>query len=57
MMSGSGPTVFAIVESQAQAQQVKDRVNRKMNNPDLDFWITKFNPSGIRIAAPETSEN
>jgi 4-diphosphocytidyl-2-C-methyl-D-erythritol kinase len=57
MMSGSGPTVFAIVESQAQAQEVQDTVNRKMNNPDLDFWTTKFNPSGIRIAAPETSEN
>ncbi len=49
MMSGSGPTVFALVDSQAQAERLQAQVKQAIADPDLDFWIAKFNPSGIRI--------
>ncbi|MBW4694645.1 MAG: 4-(cytidine 5'-diphospho)-2-C-methyl-D-erythritol kinase [Lyngbya sp. HA4199-MV5] len=49
MMSGSGPTVFALVESQAQAEALQDKVREAIANPDLELWIAKFNPSGIQI--------
>lgn len=50
MMSGSGPTMFALTESQSQAEEVKARVKEKMADPDLEFWIAQFNSSGIGIA-------
>lgn len=49
MMSGSGPSVFALVESDAQAQQVKKQVESTINNPDLEIWITRFRPTGITV--------
>lgn len=50
MMSGSGPTVFALTESQTQAEQIKNQVASAIGNPDLDFWITQFSPTGIQVA-------
>jgi 4-diphosphocytidyl-2-C-methyl-D-erythritol kinase len=49
MMSGSGPTVFALAGSQSQAEQMREQVREAIANPDLEFWIAKFNPSGIQI--------
>ena len=49
MMSGSGPTVFAIVESSDRAQQVQHQVATSINDPDLDFWISQLTPIGIRV--------
>lgn len=51
MMSGSGSTVFALVESQAKAEQVKAQMNQAISDPELDLWVTKFSPSGVRLAA------
>lgn len=48
MMSGSGPTVFALVETQAQAEQMKQQVATTIADPDLELWVAKFNQSGIR---------
>ncbi|MDJ0519467.1 MAG: 4-(cytidine 5'-diphospho)-2-C-methyl-D-erythritol kinase [Trichodesmium sp. MO_231.B1] len=50
MMSGSGPTMFALTESQSQAEEVEAAVKGKMADPDLEFWIAQFNSSGISIA-------
>ncbi|MDY7005966.1 MAG: 4-(cytidine 5'-diphospho)-2-C-methyl-D-erythritol kinase [Cyanobacteriota bacterium] len=50
MMSGSGPTIFALTESLAQAQEVEATVKGKMADPGLEFWIAQFNSSGITIA-------
>ncbi|MCL1466558.1 4-(cytidine 5'-diphospho)-2-C-methyl-D-erythritol kinase [Argonema galeatum] len=50
MMSGSGPTVFALTESLPQAQQIQTEVENAIGNPDLDFWIAQFSPNGIRVA-------
>lgn len=49
MMSGSGPTVFALTESYTHAEQVKQQVATAINHPDLDFWIAQFTSTGIRV--------
>ncbi len=49
MMSGSGPTVFALCQSQTQAQQVKQEVEAAMADPDLEFWITHLSDTGIGL--------
>ncbi|HEY9694796.1 MAG TPA: 4-(cytidine 5'-diphospho)-2-C-methyl-D-erythritol kinase [Oculatellaceae cyanobacterium] len=51
MMSGSGPTVFALVESQLQAEQIKEQVKTIMNHPDLDLWVARFCNTGIQVAS------
>ena len=49
MMSGSGPTVFALTASQAQAEEVKRQVESTIADPDLDLWVVKFSSSGVHI--------
>jgi 4-diphosphocytidyl-2-C-methyl-D-erythritol kinase len=49
MMSGSGPTVFALAESPEKAQQASMTVKNTLNHPDLDFWVAQLIPSGIQI--------
>ncbi|HLO49775.1 MAG TPA: 4-(cytidine 5'-diphospho)-2-C-methyl-D-erythritol kinase [Kamptonema sp.] len=51
MMSGSGPTVFALTESLTEAEQIKEWVKSAIASPDLDLWIAKFTNTGIRIAS------
>jgi len=50
MMSGSGPTVFALCESQVQAQEIQQRVREMVSDSDVDFWVTRFSNRGIQIA-------
>jgi 4-diphosphocytidyl-2-C-methyl-D-erythritol kinase len=50
MMSGSGPTVFALCESQKQAEKVKEAVKNQLSDPDLEFWITKLSNTGINVS-------
>ncbi len=50
MMSGSGPTVFALTETREAAQQVATALQLEIPDPDLEVWVTKFIPSGIQIA-------
>jgi 4-diphosphocytidyl-2-C-methyl-D-erythritol kinase len=49
MMSGSGPTVFALCESPTAAERVKQRVQEAMATPELEFWLTKLASTGIQI--------
>jgi 4-diphosphocytidyl-2-C-methyl-D-erythritol kinase len=49
MMSGSGSTVFGLVESHAQAEQVKAQMTA-IADPNLDLWVTRFCTSGVRLA-------
>lgn len=49
MMSGSGPTVFALTETLDQATHLQREMERTVANPDLDMWIAKFSNSGIQI--------
>lgn len=50
MMSGSGPTVFALAESPETAQQAMATVKADLNHPDLDFWVAELIPTGIQVA-------
>ncbi|AFZ36647.1 4-diphosphocytidyl-2-C-methyl-D-erythritol kinase [Stanieria cyanosphaera PCC 7437] len=50
MMSGSGPTVFALCESEQKAQQVKQQVEASISDPELSLWVTKLSSGGIQLA-------
>ncbi len=47
MMSGSGPTVFCLCETQDQAKEISKKVRLRINDPNLDFWIAKMCLHGI----------
>ena len=49
MMSGSGPTVFALCDSEAQALSAVEKVKSQIPRPNLEFWITKLSSSGIQV--------
>jgi 4-diphosphocytidyl-2-C-methyl-D-erythritol kinase len=49
MMSGSGSTVFALVESKAQAEQVRLQLQSAFPDPDLSIWTTRLIGNGIQI--------
>ena len=51
MMSGSGPTVFALCESESQALSVKQQVKENLSDPNLDFWVTKLSSGGIQVGS------
>ncbi len=57
MMSGSGPTVFALTESLSAAEKVKQQVQNAIADPDLKLWVAQFSAHGIRIAPPLTSNS
>jgi 4-diphosphocytidyl-2-C-methyl-D-erythritol kinase len=50
MMSGSGPSVFAIVESPTQAEIVKQRIRAAIPDEDLELFVTRTIKHGIKIA-------
>lgn len=50
MMSGSGPTVFALVESQKEAEHLQRQIQAALPDPDLQTWVTRFRAGGIQIA-------
>lgn len=49
MMSGSGPSVFAIAESEEEATNIRDAARSAIPDPDLDLWITQFATTGIQV--------
>lgn len=49
MMSGSGPSVFALCPSEAQAQDIYAKVRSDFPDPDLELWVTQLNPNGIEV--------
>jgi 4-diphosphocytidyl-2-C-methyl-D-erythritol kinase len=49
MMSGSGPTVFALCESETQAIAVQQQVRTQIPDPQLKFWVTKLAKTGIQV--------
>ncbi|MGF1494733.1 MAG: 4-(cytidine 5'-diphospho)-2-C-methyl-D-erythritol kinase [Microcoleaceae cyanobacterium] len=51
MMSGSGPTVFALVKSQAQAQQVRKTIQTQIPDENLDIWVAKFLSHGVSLVS------
>lgn len=49
LMSGSGPTVFTLVESQVEADALAQRLRRQIADPDLGIWVAQFWPTGIQL--------
>ena len=49
MMSGSGPSVFALTETRTQAEQVQQQVATTINDSGLDFFLAQFTPTGIKV--------
>ncbi|YAI83020.1 MAG: 4-(cytidine 5'-diphospho)-2-C-methyl-D-erythritol kinase [cyanobacterium endosymbiont of Rhopalodia sterrenbergii] len=49
IMSGSGPTVFTLCQSQQEAENIKNKVKQVMLNPDLKLLITKLSSTGIQV--------
>ncbi|MCG9891464.1 MAG: 4-(cytidine 5'-diphospho)-2-C-methyl-D-erythritol kinase [Thermosynechococcaceae cyanobacterium MS004] len=50
MMSGSGPTVFALADNSQDAQQIASQLSQELPDPDLDVWVTKLIAHGIHLA-------
>ncbi|MDJ0738063.1 MAG: 4-(cytidine 5'-diphospho)-2-C-methyl-D-erythritol kinase [Nostocaceae cyanobacterium] len=51
MMSGSGPSVFAICDSKVQAEQVQSQVREIIADEDLELFVTQLTNHGIQIAS------
>lgn len=49
MMSGSGPSVFALCETPAQAEALKSAVATELNDPELALWVTEIASPGIQV--------
>ncbi len=51
MMSGSGPSIFAICESQQQAEKVKLQVRETLADEDLELFVARMTSHGIQVAS------
>ncbi|MEH2434031.1 MAG: 4-(cytidine 5'-diphospho)-2-C-methyl-D-erythritol kinase [Nostoc sp.] len=51
MMSGSGPTVFALFESQQQAELVLQQVRESILDEELELFVTRTITHGIKVAS------
>lgn len=49
MMSGSGPSVFALAGSLAQAEEIATQLRSRLPDPDLGIWTTQCVANGIQI--------
>lgn len=50
MMSGSGPTVFGLADSLAQANTIQAELRAAIPDPDLDLWVSQCVAGGIQVA-------
>ncbi|BAZ39537.1 4-(cytidine 5'-diphospho)-2-C-methyl-D-erythritol kinase [Calothrix sp. NIES-4101] len=53
MMSGSGPSVFAICESKSHAELIQQQIHQEVADKDLELFITKFISHGIQVLSPQ----
>lgn len=50
LMSGSGSTVFALADSEADAERMHQQLRSRIPDPDLGIWISQFSAGGVRLA-------
>ena len=50
MMSGSGSTVFALCNTKEDAEALKLEMRSLIPDETLEFWVTQFCSSGVKIA-------
>lgn len=49
MMSGSGPTVFALTKTPEEAQSILQVVQAQLSDPDLQLHVAPFSTQGIQL--------
>jgi 4-diphosphocytidyl-2-C-methyl-D-erythritol kinase len=49
LMSGSGPSVFTLAESEAEAESLAATLKLALPDSDLGVWTAQFAPSGVRL--------
>jgi 4-diphosphocytidyl-2-C-methyl-D-erythritol kinase len=49
MMSGSGPTVFALAKDLEGAESIKQAVRHQISDPDLELFVTRIYNQGIHL--------
>ncbi|ACB50667.1 4-diphosphocytidyl-2-C-methyl-D-erythritol kinase [Crocosphaera subtropica ATCC 51142] len=49
MMSGSGPTIFTLCQSQSEAETIKKTARQAIQDPNLEFWVTQLSSNGIQV--------
>ncbi|MBD2252908.1 4-(cytidine 5'-diphospho)-2-C-methyl-D-erythritol kinase [Nostoc parmelioides] len=49
MMSGSGPSVFALCTSQEQAEKIQQQVRQTIPDEDLELFVTRTITHGIQV--------
>jgi 4-diphosphocytidyl-2-C-methyl-D-erythritol kinase len=49
MMSGSGSTVFALVETAEQAYHLQQQLRQAISDPDLNIWTTQLIAHGVQL--------
>ena len=49
LMSGSGPSVFTLVTSQAEADQLVQQLREALPDPDLNLWTAQCLPHGVQL--------
>ncbi|MDB9528009.1 4-(cytidine 5'-diphospho)-2-C-methyl-D-erythritol kinase [Oscillatoria sp. CS-180] len=49
LMSGSGPTVFTLTATQAEAEAIAEQTRSRLSDPDLQLWVTSFTPTSIQM--------
>ena len=50
MMSGSGSTVFALCNTKEDAEALRLEMRSAIPDETLEFWVTQFCGSGVKIA-------
>ena len=50
-MSGSGPTVIALCASVEIGNAIAAKVQAKINNPDLEMWVSQLSSTGIKTVS------
>lgn len=50
LMSGSGPTVFTLTATRAEAEALAQAVRDRLPDPDLALWVTRLSSNGIHLA-------
>ncbi|WOD37826.1 4-(cytidine 5'-diphospho)-2-C-methyl-D-erythritol kinase [Nodosilinea sp. E11] len=49
LMSGSGPSVFTLAESEAEAESLAASLRAALPDPDLGVWTAQFISSGVQL--------
>jgi 4-diphosphocytidyl-2-C-methyl-D-erythritol kinase len=54
MMSGSGPTVFALAKDLMGAESIAQTVRNHISDPDLELFVTKVSGQGVHLLPPNS---